>query len=132
MVSMAAVCLLVRRVYLSGEVKDAGYLTNGQAPIILGEIALGIGADLGVWLFLCSLERPVEAWRWTRLMVSGSGQTYNRRAKPVPIAGMRRRVGRTGRVTLAVVLVAIVLAGGAAGFYYLGFPRSGSSPTTST
>ncbi len=45
---------------------------------------------------------------------------------------MRRRVGRTGRVTLAVVLVAIVLVGGAAGFYYLGFPRNASSPTTST
>ncbi len=129
---MAAVCLLVRRVYLSGEVKDAGYLTNGQALIILGEIALVIGAGLGVWSFLCSLERSAEAWRWTHLMVSGSGQTYNRRAKLVPIAGMRRRVGRTGRVTLAVVLVAIVLVGGAAGFYYLGFPRNASSPTTST
>ena len=44
---------------------------------------------------------------------------------------MRRRVGRTGRVTLAVVLVAIVLAGGAAGFYYLGVPRNASSPNTS-
>jgi glutamine cyclotransferase len=45
---------------------------------------------------------------------------------------MRMPHGRTGRITFAVVVVALVLAGGAAASYYLGVPRSESLATSST
>ncbi|MGA2199492.1 MAG: glutaminyl-peptide cyclotransferase [Nitrososphaerales archaeon] len=45
---------------------------------------------------------------------------------------MRRPVGRTAKVTFAVVLACLVLAGVAGAFYYLGVPRSAPLPTRST
>ncbi len=45
---------------------------------------------------------------------------------------MRRAIGRTGKLTFAIVLVAILLAGGAAATYYFATPGNTSSASSGT
>ena len=56
---------------------------------------------------------------------------HNQQARPSLFVGMRRSVGMARRITLVVILVGLVLAGGAAAFY-LGVPQDTSSHTRST